>query len=414
MLTKALRLHGANDLRLDTFEISLPDDGILASVISDSLCVSTKKALDQGPAHWRVPDDLDFDPVIVGHELCGVIEEVGERWKGFFEPGEMFTLQPARDGVAEAPGYSYSFCGGDATKIIIPCELIESGCLIKYRGDGAFRGSLTEPLSCVLAALRSSYHLNGRAHEMGIKKGGKTILLGGAGTMGLCMVNCVLSSDRRPELLVAVDTDPAKLSRASRIIPPSEAEKLGTRLIWLNPANFEKPEESLKRFAGGSYDDAFIFAPDKGLISLADRLLGDDGCLNFFAGPNDAKFSAELNLYNIHYRSRHIVGTSGGDAEDMRDALSAIEYGRVDPAFMVTHICGLDGALAATKSLDKLPGAKKLCYPGISLPLTALSDLEKLGKSDKFLAGLAGIIKKTNGLWSVEAEKYLLQNARSI
>ena len=414
MLTKALRLHGANDLRLDTFEISLPDDGISASVISDSLCVSTKKALDQGSAHWRVPDDLDFDPVVVGHELCGVIEEVGERWKGFYEPGEMFTLQPARDGVAEAPGYSYSFCGGDATKIIIPCELIESGCLIKYRGDGAFRGSLTEPLSCVLAALRSSYHLNGRAHEMGIKKGGRTILLGGAGTMGLCMVNCVLSSDRRPELLVAVDTDPAKLSRASRIIPPSEAEKLGTRLIWLNPANFEKPEESLKRFSGGAYDDAFIFAPDKGLIALADRLLGDDGCLNFFAGPNDAKFSAELNFYNIHYRSRHVVGTSGGDAEDMRDALSAIVYGHIDPAFMVTHICGLDGALAATKNLDKLPGAKKLCYPGISLPLTALSDLEKLGKSDKLLAGLAGIIKKTNGLWSVEAEKYLLQNARSI
>lgn len=414
MLTKALRLHGANDLRLDAFELSLPDDGILASVVSDSLCMSTRKALIQGSAHKRVPDDLDFDPVIVGHELCGVIEEVGALWKEHYKPGEKFTLQPARAGVFAAPGYSYSYCGGDATKIVIPRELIESGCLLKYSGEGFFCGSLSEPVSCVLAALRSSFHTNGRIHEMGIKDRGKVLLLGGAGAMGLCMIDCIVHSDRRPSLLAVVDTDPLKLSRAARLLPPARAEKLGTRLIYLNPANFGDPDESLKRFAGGFYDDAFVFAPVKELVETADSLLGEDGCLNFFAGPTDSGFGARLNFYNVHYSSRHVVGTSGGDAEDMREALRLIETGAINPAIMITHICGLDSAAEATRHLDRLPGAKKLCYTNISLPLTALDDLERLGRNDSLYAGLGEIVGKNGGLWSLEAENYLLKYARSI
>ena len=41
MKTKALRLYGANDLRLEEFELpEIKDDEILAEVISDSICMS--------------------------------------------------------------------------------------------------------------------------------------------------------------------------------------------------------------------------------------------------------------------------------------------------------------------------------------------------------------------------------------
>ena len=65
-------------------------------------------------------------------------------------------------------------------------------------------------------------------------------------------------------------------------------------------------------------------------------------------------------------------------------------------------------------NLPKIPGGKKLIYTHISLPLTAISDFESLGKSDPMFAELARKVKGYNGLWNADAEKYLLQHARKI
>ena len=64
-----------------------------------------------------------------------------------------------------------------------------------------------------------------------------------------------------------------------------------------------------------------VFAAHRELVETADALLAEDGCLNFFAGPTDKKFTAGLNLYNVHYESTHIVGTSGGSRSDMEESL---------------------------------------------------------------------------------------------
>ena len=52
MKTKAVRLYGEMDLRLEEFDLpEMKDDEILARVMSDSLCTSTYKAVMQGSAH---------------------------------------------------------------------------------------------------------------------------------------------------------------------------------------------------------------------------------------------------------------------------------------------------------------------------------------------------------------------------
>ena len=49
MTTKAVRMYGKRDLRLDTFELpEIHEDEILAEIISDSLCMSSWKAANQG------------------------------------------------------------------------------------------------------------------------------------------------------------------------------------------------------------------------------------------------------------------------------------------------------------------------------------------------------------------------------
>ena len=74
MNTKAVRLYGQMDLRMEEFELPEITDGeILACVISDSICMSSYKAASQGSNHKRVPDDVAENPIIIGHEFCGKI-----------------------------------------------------------------------------------------------------------------------------------------------------------------------------------------------------------------------------------------------------------------------------------------------------------------------------------------------------
>jgi hypothetical protein len=67
-----------------------------------------------------------------------------------------------------------------------------------------------------------------------------------------------------------------------------------------------------------------------------------------------------------------------------------------------------------TLNLPHIPGGKKLIYTNISMPLVALSSLDELGKKDALYAGLQKIVSKTGYIWSLEAEKYLLANAKPI
>ena len=169
MKTKAVRLYGKNDLRLDEFELPpIKDDEILARVISDSICMSSHKAAEQGADHKRVPKDIAKNPTIIGHEFCGKIIQVGKKWHHKFVPGSKFAIQPALNykGSLDAPGYSYRYIGGDATFIIIPNEVMECDCLLPYDGEGYFLASLSEPMSCIIGAFHASYHtLSGFLHS---------------------------------------------------------------------------------------------------------------------------------------------------------------------------------------------------------------------------------------------------------
>ncbi len=418
MKTKAVRIYGKEDLRLEEFELpDIGDDEILARVVSDSLCMSSFKAAEQGAAHKRVPDDVAQNPTIIGHEFCGELVTVGSKWAHKYKSGDRFVIQPALNykGSLDAPGYSFRYIGGDATYIVIPNEVMFMDCLLPFNGNAMFEGSLTEPLSCVVGALHASYHTvrGSYTHQMGIKESGKMAILAGVGPMGLAAIDYVIHCDRRPSLLIVTDINDARLQRAADILSPAEAAKNGIELIYLNTKDIDAVSE-LRKLSNGGFDDVFVFAPVTPVVETGDAILAQDGCLNFFAGPIDPNFSAKFNFYNVHYASTHIVGTSGGNVDDMRESLDMMSKGLLNPSILVTHVGGLDAVIETTLNLPKIPGGKKLIYTGVSLPLTAIADFEKLGESDPFFAELAKLTKVTNGLWNAEAEKYLLANAQSI
>ncbi len=423
MKTKAVRLYGKKDLRLEEFELpAIKDDEILAHVISDSICMSTYKEASLGADHKRVPNDIDKNPIIVGHEFCGEILEVGSKWSSKFKAGDKFSIQPnikwpgTMNGLG-APGYSYPNIGGDATNIVIPNEVMEQNCLLEYNNEAFFYGSIAEPMSCIVAAFKATFHIEDNyIHHMGIKEGGNMAILAGVGAMGLGAIDYALhNDDKRPGRIVVTDIDDARLDRAKSIYSPEDAKKDGIDLVYVNTTSHENAEEYLMSLTDGKgYDDVFLYAPVKPVVEQGSKILGFDGCLNFFAGPTDNEFAATINFYNIHYMSHHVVGTSGGNTQDMLDSMKLMDNGRINPVAMITHVGGLNSAADATNNLPNIPGGKKLIYTNIEMELVAIDDFEEKGKSDPMFAELAKITAKTNNLWSAEAEKYLLANAKSI
>ncbi|MDR3267538.1 MAG: zinc-binding dehydrogenase [Tannerella sp.] len=418
MKTKAVRLYGKNDLRLEEFDLpQIREDEILAKVVCDSLCMSSYKATHEADIHKRVPRDVAEHPVIIGHEFAGELVEVGSKWSHAFRAGDKFSIQPALNygngpvGILSAPGYSYRYIGGDASYVIIPNEVMANGCLLKYTGAGYYPASLSEPLSCVIGAMHANYHTTPGSylHHMEIKDGGHMAILAGVGPMGLAAINYAIHrTDRRPKQLVVTDIDQVRLDRAELLYSPATAAQNGIALKYVNTGAMANPVDELKALTQGKgYDDVFVFAPVAPIVEQADGLLAFDGCLNFFAGPAKADFKALFNFYNVHYAYTHVVGTSGGNTDDMKEALAMMGAG-LDPAGLVTHVGGINAVIDTTMNLPSIPGGKKLIYTHIQMPLTSITEFETKGKEHPVYAELHRICTAHNGLWNIEAETYLL------
>ncbi|MDF1493406.1 zinc-binding dehydrogenase [Caproiciproducens sp. CPB-2] len=410
MKTKAIRLHGTKDLLLEELELpEIREDEILAKMMTDSVCMSTYKLVQQGSAHKRAPDDLSEKPVIIGHEMAGVIISVGAKWKDKYRAGQRFTIQPSLNynGTFDTPGYSYSYFGGDCTYCVIPNEVMELNCLIPIKGESFFQSSLAEPIACVIAGYNRMYHTSDVNHEhtMGVKPQGNLIIFGACGPMGLAAIDYALQLENGPALIVAVDVSKERIARAQAVLTVPN----NRRLVFFNAESSSDVVQDLRSLSNGAgYDDVFVYAPVQRLIEQADKVLATDGCLNFFAGPVDKGLSAMINMYNIHYAKTHYVGFTGSTNDDLLDAIRLSDEGRINPTVMLTHIGGLNSVIETTLNLPQIPGGKKLIYTQIDLPLTAIKDFHKLSAENPLFGELADACDRANGCWSAEAERILL------
>jgi threonine dehydrogenase-like Zn-dependent dehydrogenase len=416
MKTKAVRMYGTMDLRLEEFELpEIKDDEILAKIYSDSLCMSTYKLAIQGKKHKRAPQNMDTHPIITGHEFAGIIVKVGKKWQDQFKPGMRFAQQPALNykGSMASPGYSYEYYGGDCTYCIFPHETMEVGALMPFTGDAFYKASLGEPLSCSIGAMHAQYHTRQGVyhHEMGLKRGGNLIIMGGCGPMGLGAVSYGVVCDYHPKRIVVTDVNDEKIARAKEVVSPEWAKKYGVELLYVNTAKMEDARAGLMELTDGhGYDDVLIYVPIPAVAELGNSVLAYDGCMSFFSGPSDKNFSAKVNLYDCHYNATHIMGTTGGNNDDLIEANKLAAEGIIDPAVMVTHVGGIDSIAEATKHLPELPGGKKLAYTQFNMPMTAISDFGKLGEKDPFFKELDACCKAHKGLWNAEAEKLIFKH----
>lgn len=417
MQTRAVRLYHADDIRVESFELpEIQNNEVLIRVVTDTICNSTYKAVKQGSAHKRVPPDIDVNPVIIGHEMCGEILEVGETLKEKWKIGDRIVIQPAlKLESGYDPGYSYRYIGGNSVYAIVPEIVLERDCMVAYGGEGYFQGSLVESLGCLLRGFKGFYHTDytNYIRTDGAKRGGKMAILGGAGPMGLGAIELALGYAGVAEIVVT-DINQERLDYAASKCTVENAAQRGAKLTYVNTATVENQAEYLRNLSGGGFDDVFVMAPVAALFSLAEEICREDGCVNFFAGPPIKKLAGSLNLYRVHYDGIHVVGTAGSIPEDTVETIQLIEEKTINPGVLVSHILGLGAVPEALFAMEKPNGAKKVCYNELDIPLVALEDFAKLGETDPLFTTLDEIVTRNGGLWCTEAEEYLLKNAPKI
>jgi threonine dehydrogenase-like Zn-dependent dehydrogenase len=229
--------------------------------------------------------------------------------------------------------------------------------------------------------------------------------------MGLGALEYPLVLEKKPARVVVTDVDEGRIARAKQLVSPDRAEKHGIELVYVNANGPEGSVESLKALTGGrGYDDVFVYVPIRPLAEMGDALLAFDGCMNFFAGPSDPNFKALVNLYNCHYTGTHILGSTGGNTDDLKEALRLSAVKRLRPSVMVSHICGIGAIAETTARLPDIRAGKILSYTHFDLPLTAIDDFEKLGEENELFARLHESCRKHDGLWNSQAEALLLEH----
>ena len=411
MNTKAIRLYGADDIRLEEFDLpEITEDEVLIRVVTDSVCASTYKAIRQGPAHKRVPVDVAEKPIIIGHEMCGEIVEVGENVKKDWRPGQKVVVQPAlKLPSGYDPGYSYPYIGGNTQYAVVPKIVLERGCLLPYEGESYFAGSLAEALGCCIRGYKGLYHTDysNYIRTDGAKKNGRIAILGGAGPMGIGCVELAAGYAGVFQVVVT-DINQERLDYAAKM---TASGKQNIDLRFVNTGGMEASADHLLEISDGGFDDVFVMVPVPELFSMAEKICREDGCINFFAGPPVHDMPGSLNLYRVHYDGIHVVGTAGSIPEDMADVLNLIAEEKINAGALVSHILGLRAVPETLFAMEKPSGAKKVCYNELDIPLIAIADLPELGKTDAMYARLADIVRDHGGMWCAEAEKYLLEHA---
>lgn len=194
-------------------------------------------------------------------------------------------------------GYSYEYFGGNATYMIIPEIAINLGCVLPYHGSYFAAASLAEPMCCIIGAYHANYHTTQYVyeHRMGVKPGGNIALLACAGPMGIGAIDYAINGGIQPSRVVVVDIDDKRLAQVEKLLPVELAASKGIELVYVNTKGMSDPVQMLRALTDDAgFDDVFVYAAVPSVVEMADELLAEDGCMNFFAGPTDKKLQSAV------------------------------------------------------------------------------------------------------------------------
>lgn len=325
MKMKAALMYGPNDIRVE--EVDKPEcpvDGLLIKVMAVGLCGSDIRNLTS--------DSRKGDyPFIYGHEIVGVVDEIGAKEKKY-KIGDRLFLFPGTycmecdecisghsENCSNKEVAKLAGTGGFAQYVAVKGEKIRRGGIYEIPHDVTFEAaSLGEPLTSVFACMEN------------VKVGyPDTLVIIGAGPIGCFMAQ--LAKIRGAQKVIMIDLNENRL----------EMSKAFGVDISINSSN-EDPIESVRKLTNGKGADKVISAtPANSTQTQSIHMVKKGGLVVFFGGvPKGSMTELDCNL--IHYNNIWIKGHFGASYSQSKRAFQLA----VSPTFptekFITHILPLE------------------------------------------------------------------------
>jgi L-iditol 2-dehydrogenase len=331
---RAAVLHGKNDLRYQ--EVATPHAGlgeVVVRVKACGICAIDVKIL-AGDSSPRIL------PTILGHEVAGLVHELGDGVEEFgvgqrvatypiASCGECFYCRQGRHNLCiNEFGLAHGADGGFAEYVKIPRSLVKLGGVVPIGDSLTFElAAMAEPLSCCLSAFRSA----ALAQEA-------WVVIVGAGPLGLLHLLTARSQGLRT---IVADIIPERLETAREI---------GAELV-IDSAKSD-PVSAIQSATGIGADLVIMALGAPEVIEKSLPLVRKGGIFNIFGGPPRGS-RLTIDPRWLHYGEIVLTGTSGSTLADYQRALCLIANGEVDVRPVISHRVGLDDLLDTVEKVRK-------------------------------------------------------------
>jgi L-iditol 2-dehydrogenase len=320
---KATVLYGREDLRLECVAMPQAGPGELVVRVGAALtCGTDLKVYRRGYHAMMLKPPIPF-----GHELAGVISELGAGVTAFREGDRVVALNSAPcDACFFCNHGQQNLCedllfnnGAYAEFIRIPARIVEKNTLLVPDGVPLEHAALTEPLACVVRGLEES---GARA--------GDTMVVIGAGPIGLMFMHAAELSGVKVIAVVKREDqiNTAKLFGASKVVQFAAVEDVVAATRALTPED-----------RGADVVIEAVASPTT--WEWAVDMVRKGGVVNFFGGPPSGT-KVRLDTNRLHYGDLTLKASFHHTPATCRTAFGLLTSGRFKCSEYITGRAGLE------------------------------------------------------------------------
>ncbi len=310
-------LYGKEDVKIERVPIPHVSHGEALIKVQVALTCGTDLKVYQRGYHAR----MIVPPALFGHELAGIIEEVGPGVKGF-KPGMRVVA------LNSAPCQACFYCskhqenlcedllfnnGAYAEYIKIPRRIVETNMLAVPSNVSYEDAAMVEPLACVLRGL----------HETKLEIGDTVVVIGG-GPIGLMFVQVAKLTGSNVIAVVKRDSQVSAAKRlgADDVVQITQVQDAVDAVRALTPER-----------RGADVVIEAVGRPEAWEWSI--DMVRKGGTVNFFGGCASGT-TVQLDTNRLHYSEVTLKATFHHTPETVRKAFALIAERKIRGADYIT------------------------------------------------------------------------------